>query len=122
MQKGIICVLQEFGWKMSKEAERQLVDLLSELGTSVSTNQLSELYGETYSNGGEGGPYDWQKEFHDHGFDHKERAIIAGNRVGKTRTAAAEVAIHLTGYIQVGGLVASLHSQRIGLLLHLLTS
>lgn len=82
---------------MSKEAERQLVELMAELGSSVSTNQLSELYGDTHDNGGVGGPYGWQKEFHDHGFDHKERAIIAGNRVGKTRTAAAEVAIHLTG-------------------------
>ena len=82
---------------MNKEAEKEFVDLLAELGSSMSTNQLTELYGDTYDNGCVGGPYDWQKEFHDYGFDHKERAIIAGNRVGKTRTAAAEVAIHLTG-------------------------
>jgi len=79
------------------ELEQELLELLQELKTSTSENQLSEIYFDTHDNGCDGGPYDWQKEFHDHGFDHRERAIIAGNRVGKTRTAAAEVAIHLTG-------------------------
>ena len=82
---------------MNKKAEQELLELLQELDASTMQNQLTEFYGETYDNGGVGGPYGWQKEFHDHGFDHRERAIIAGNRVGKTRTAAAEVAIHLTG-------------------------
>ena len=76
---------------------RELVDLLEELETTTSENQLSELYHDTHKNGCIGGAYEWQKEFHDRGFDHRERAIIAGNRVGKTRTAAAEVAMHLTG-------------------------
>ena len=82
---------------MNKKAEQELLELLQELDASTMQNQLTEFYGETYDNGGVGGPYGWQKEFHDHGFDHRERAIIAGNRVGNTRTAAAEVAIHLTG-------------------------
>ena len=77
--------------------EKELLELLQELDTSTTQNQLSEVYNDTYDNGCIGGPYIWQKDFHDHGFDHRERAIIAGNRVGKTRTAAAEVAIHLTG-------------------------
>lgn len=77
--------------------ERELVELLEELDVSTSENQLSELYQDTHENGCVGGAYPWQKEFHDVGFFHRERAIIAGNRVGKTRTAAAEVAMHLTG-------------------------
>ncbi len=75
----------------------QLLDLLQELDETTMENQLSEFYSDTYENGLEGGPYAWQEEFHNMGFNHRERAIIAGNRVGKTRTAAAEVAIHLTG-------------------------
>jgi len=75
----------------------QLLDLLQELDVSTMENQLIEVYSDTYENGLVGGPYVWQEEFHDKGSTHRERAIIAGNRVGKTRTAAAEVAIHLTG-------------------------
>lgn len=43
------------------------------------------------------GPYPWQVEFHNAGKDHPERLAMAANRAGKTRTAAAEVAIHATG-------------------------
>lgn len=43
------------------------------------------------------GVYDWQVEFHNSGADNPERLLIAANRVGKTRTGAAETAIHLTG-------------------------
>lgn len=42
-------------------------------------------------------PYAWQKEFHDAGKDHPERMLMAANRVGKTRSAAAECAFHMTG-------------------------
>lgn len=42
-------------------------------------------------------PYPWQKEFHAAGRDNQERMLMAANRVGKTRSAAAEVAFHLTG-------------------------
>src|SRR5262245_24015826 len=42
-------------------------------------------------------PYDWQKDFHAAGKDHPERMLMAANRVGKTQSAAAEVAMHLTG-------------------------
>lgn len=42
-------------------------------------------------------PYRWQQEFHDAGRDHPERMLMAANRVGKTMTAGAEVAMHLTG-------------------------
>jgi phage terminase large subunit-like protein len=42
-------------------------------------------------------PYPWQKEFFSWGKDTKERALFAANRVGKTYSAAREVAYHLTG-------------------------
>jgi phage terminase large subunit-like protein len=42
-------------------------------------------------------PYPWQLEFHNAGKDNPERMLMAANRVGKTRCAAAESAYHLTG-------------------------
>jgi phage terminase large subunit-like protein len=42
-------------------------------------------------------PYPWQKEFHEAGADHPERMLMAANRVGKTVSAAGEIAYHLTG-------------------------
>jgi phage terminase large subunit-like protein len=42
-------------------------------------------------------PYPKQKEFHAAGKSHRERMLIAGNQVGKTLCASAEVAMHLTG-------------------------
>lgn len=49
-------------------------------------NQLS-----TYS------PYPKQLEFHQMGATKRERLLMAANQVGKTLSAAAELAIHLTG-------------------------
>ena len=79
------------------ETEGEILELLEELDHALATNRLVEEYGGTASDGVAGGPYDWQVEFHTAGTSNPERAIIAGNRVGKTRTAAAEVALHLTG-------------------------
>lgn len=42
-------------------------------------------------------PYPWQRDFHNAGRDYTDRMIIAGNRVGKTVTAAYEIACHATG-------------------------
>lgn len=42
-------------------------------------------------------PYPKQREFHDAGRSFRERALIAGNQVGKTYCASMEVAMHLTG-------------------------
>jgi phage terminase large subunit-like protein len=42
-------------------------------------------------------PYPKQAEFHAAGRDYRERLLLAGNQLGKTRSAAAEAAIHLTG-------------------------
>ncbi len=54
------------------------------------------MYKDTYESRGVG-PYPWQVEFHHAGTDNPERCLVAANRVGKTETAAAEVAIHATG-------------------------
>lgn len=42
-------------------------------------------------------PYAFQKEFFDAGAKHDQRFLMAGNRVGKTFSMAAEVSYHLTG-------------------------
>jgi hypothetical protein len=42
-------------------------------------------------------PYEKQKEFHGHGATKRERCNLSGNQLGKTLSAGAETAIHLTG-------------------------
>jgi phage terminase large subunit-like protein len=42
-------------------------------------------------------PYPVQKRFHDAGAEHRERLLMAANRIGKTQCGAAEMAFHLTG-------------------------
>lgn len=42
-------------------------------------------------------PYPKQREFHDAGRAYRERLLLAGNQLGKTIAAGAEVAMHLTG-------------------------
>lgn len=42
-------------------------------------------------------PYPKQKQFHDLGAVKRERLLMAGNQLGKTYSAAAEIAMHLTG-------------------------
>lgn len=75
----------------------EALKLIEEFNTIKMQNRITSEYGGLASEGSEGGPYDWQALWHDMGVDCPERAIIAGNRTGKTRTASAEVALHLTG-------------------------
>lgn len=42
-------------------------------------------------------PYPKQREFHAAGAKYRERLLMAGNQLGKTLAASAEVAMHLTG-------------------------
>jgi phage terminase large subunit-like protein len=42
-------------------------------------------------------PYPRQREFHTAGGKYRERAMLAGNQIGKTMAGAAEAAMHLTG-------------------------
>jgi len=44
------------------------------------------------------GAYHWQIDFHNAGAENPERMLMAANRVGKTRSAGAEMACHLTGF------------------------
>jgi len=39
----------------------------------------------------------WQFDFHQAGLDHRERMLMAANRVGKTNSAGAEASYHMTG-------------------------
>jgi phage terminase large subunit-like protein len=57
-----------------------------ELARRASLNQLANYE-----------PYDKQREFHAAGRDHRERLLMAGNQLGKTLSAGAETAMHLTG-------------------------
>jgi len=42
-------------------------------------------------------PYEWQDSFYTKGSDNKQRLLMAANRVGKSLSAAYELACHLTG-------------------------
>lgn len=61
-------------------------ELIARLERDVKANRLFKYQ-----------PYGWQKQFHAAGRDHSERMLMAANRVGKTMSAGAEVAFHLTG-------------------------
>ena len=77
---------------------KNLGDLTAELDRIQTEDQLGTYYQLTDEHGGIfGSPYGWQVEFHALGKVVPERAIIAANQTGKTRTAAAEIAIHITG-------------------------
>ena len=64
----------------------RLAELTKIFNASIAANKIA-----TYK------PYPWQLEFHSAGVDHPERMLMAANRVGKTQSAACEVAFHLTG-------------------------
>ena len=73
------------------------IDVAKGLLDYIHRAQVARLQREYAQVGVNGGPYPWQVSFHEAGKDNTERAIIAANRVGKTRTAAAEFAMHATG-------------------------
>jgi len=77
-------------------------DELNDLVEYLTYNKLLATYHNLYDHklpfgGSNIGAYWWQKEFHDAGLTELERGLFAGNRVGKTQTACAEVAIQMTG-------------------------
>ncbi len=74
-----------------------IAELLNEAASLTATDRLRYQYADTYENGHVGGPYPWQEQFHADGAEFPQRCLLAGNRVGKTRTGAAECAIHATG-------------------------
>jgi phage terminase large subunit-like protein len=65
---------------------QQQAALLTEVETELSYDRLGRYK-----------PYPKQAAFHRAGKTHRERALIAANRLGKTECGCAEMAIHLTG-------------------------
>lgn len=63
-----------------------MLKLLQEKAKRRTQNKIAEY-----------GPYKKQKEFHAAGKSYRERCLMAGNQLGKTYSAAAEVTYHLTG-------------------------
>ena len=83
--------------------EVSAAELMALIAERVAGRKLYQHYSKLYDHsrpfGGENyGVYDWQKEWHDAGARYRERALIAANRVGKSATAAGEVAMHMTGW------------------------
>lgn len=72
--------------QLTSEEKRELAKLLAERDKRIRENQLRQY-----------NPYPFQKKFHKNGKTHSQRLLMAGNRVGKTRCAAYEVAMHATG-------------------------
>ena len=77
--------------------ENELAELLDQLEVSTSCERLDAWYASPNSPENPDGPYPWQVDFHNAGEFAKERCAMAGNRTGKTRSLAAETAIHATG-------------------------
>ncbi len=73
-------------------------ELLSRVEEIREGQRLKRFYEKTAYAGHDGGPYKWQVDFHNAGWNNPERMIMAAGRVGKTRTAAAEVAAHARGW------------------------
>jgi len=76
--------------------------LLAEAERRQRGRRLQNRYGLLYDHdkpfGGDNvGVYSWQQDFHNAGGTFPERMLMAANRVGKTESAAAEMAIHATG-------------------------
>lgn len=77
--------LNSLDWLDSLPPEQQQA-LLKEANTQLSYSKLDEY-----------APYQKQRDFHAAGKTHRERLLKAGNQLGKTLSAGAEVAIHVTG-------------------------
>lgn len=72
---------------MNTSVGLKVLELRKQIEKGKQANKLKYVYK----------PYPWQKRFHDAGSNHQERMLMAANRVGKTLSAGAEVAFHLTG-------------------------
>ncbi len=80
------------------EIQTVLANLEAKKANEVLFFQYKQPYDHTKTFGPDNiGPYSWQIEVHNAGGEKTERLLMAANRVGKTQTAAAEVACHATG-------------------------
>lgn len=77
--------------------EQEALRLMQALERLSATDRLAIEYAQPWTAQAPVGPYPWQVRFHGLGGPNIERMICAANRVGKSRTAASEIAIHLTG-------------------------
>lgn len=94
-----------------------LGELLGKLDRTRRQTKLYREYHETYEQGNVitqggfddghggmmsrivgGGPYPWQVKFHNLGRKFDQRALLANNQGGKSRTCGAEVACHVIGW------------------------
>lgn len=86
---------------LTEDQIRQLYDDVLKFEEYLSTNKLREIYFKRYRDRDPDDPpelwgaYDWQVDFHNS--PARERCLLAGNRTGKTRSVAAEVAMHAIG-------------------------
>ena len=71
---------------LTADEKRELLALAEERARRLARNRLKDYV-----------PYGKQREFHALGATKRERMLAAGNQLGKTYSAASEVAIHLTG-------------------------
>lgn len=71
---------------ISTSDKAQLLALLQEREQRRARNRLGNFT-----------PYEWQLKFYGAGSTAKQRLLMAANRVGKTYSAAFEIACHLTG-------------------------
>lgn len=74
------------GLQLPKAQRDEMIALYSEYSAWTRSNRI-----KSYK------PYPWQIDFHNAGPDYPERMLMAANRVGKTLSAGAETAYHLTG-------------------------
>lgn len=79
-----------------RDPKAKLHSLMAELVESRRRNRLLVEYGQPWVAGAKG-VYPWQRDFHNAGATHMERAVIAANQTGKSTAGAAETAMHLTG-------------------------
>lgn len=71
---------------LTRDEKLELLALAEEQAVRKAHNRLKDYC-----------PYAKQREFHNLGAVKRERMLAAGNQLGKTYSAAAEVAFHLTG-------------------------
>ena len=100
---------RKWGAVGSDAEKRRLLELLQVIKKDKDCNKLKALYSEkmsqlefdscvAYETVPDGKPYPWQWQFHNAGAQIKQRAVIASNQGGKTRSCGAEVACHATGW------------------------
>ena len=79
------------------EVRQKFDSIRARLEKRIAGERLDFWYKTVNSKQNPMGPYPFQVDFHNAGEIYKERAMMAGNRCGKTRSNAAETSFPLTG-------------------------